>query len=168
MPSVKCAGKPFHQLLFSEAVSQHCPMATLQGSSAARPTTCPPCLQQDPIMERILQKITAVGSHLESVDSKIYDLTDEIKSICADIPGFQDQVEGMKQWRTAVEVCLRNLLGQDKELLYLRNKLTDLEDRSCRYNVYFFGFPECAKGVDMRDFLSSLLPTLTGLTVTHP
>ncbi|KAJ1142539.1 hypothetical protein NDU88_008853 [Pleurodeles waltl] len=50
------------------------------------------------------------------------------------------------------------------ELLYLYSKLIDLEDRSCRDNINFFGFPEQLKGLDVQDFLLTTLATITGLT----
>ncbi|KAJ1144603.1 hypothetical protein NDU88_010901 [Pleurodeles waltl] len=48
----------------------------------------------------------------------------------------------------------------DQELQLLRNKLTDLEDRSRRENVRFFGILERKKGTDVRAFLRDCL---TGL-----
>ncbi|KAJ1168211.1 hypothetical protein NDU88_000160 [Pleurodeles waltl] len=45
--------------------------------------------------DRILQEITAVGRHLEAMDSKISDLTMASTSILADIAGFQETVNYM-------------------------------------------------------------------------
>ncbi|KAJ1084856.1 hypothetical protein NDU88_005002 [Pleurodeles waltl] len=52
---------------------------------------------------------------------------------------------------------------RDQDLLYLRSKLTDMEDRSRRDNIRLHGIPENEEGADMQAFLSSALPKLTSL-----
>ncbi|KAJ1118839.1 hypothetical protein NDU88_007026 [Pleurodeles waltl] len=65
--------------------------------------------------------------------------------------------------------------GDTYHLLYgqrsgtsIRSKLIDLEDRSCRDNVHFCGFPETIEGADIHFFLQETLPKLTGLTFDPP
>ncbi|KAJ1191118.1 hypothetical protein NDU88_000434 [Pleurodeles waltl] len=94
-------------------------------------------------MERILQEISAVGRHLQAMDVKITDLSADSKLIRMDIDSFQDKV-------TDLDHCLLTV--------------ENLEDRSRRDNVRFFGLPEKEEGEDLRAFLKDFLPTLTGLT----
>ncbi|KAJ1132958.1 hypothetical protein NDU88_011259 [Pleurodeles waltl] len=56
----------------------------------------------------------------------------------------------------------------DGDLLYLRSKLTDMEDRSQRDNIRLHGIPENEEGVDMQSFLRSILPKLTTLDFDPP
>ncbi|KAJ1157073.1 hypothetical protein NDU88_009788 [Pleurodeles waltl] len=107
------------------------------------------------------------GCHLHGMDSKISDLTAETISIRIDIAGFQE-VEGMQQRLTTVEARFNTLPDRYQELLYLRDKLTDPEDRSHSNDVHFFGFPDCAEGTDVRAFFRVLLPNLVSLTFTSP
>ncbi|KAJ1200045.1 hypothetical protein NDU88_003874 [Pleurodeles waltl] len=63
---------------------------------------------------------------------------------------------------------LTTLLEQDAELRSLRAKITDLEDRSWRDNVHFLSIPEHKEGSDIKAFLKSVLPELTGLVFSLP
>ncbi|KAJ1100703.1 hypothetical protein NDU88_005784 [Pleurodeles waltl] len=56
----------------------------------------------------------------------------------------------------------------DQDLLYLRSKLTDMEDRSRRDNIRLLGIPENEEGTDMQAFLSSTLSKLTLLDFDPP
>ncbi|KAJ1144708.1 hypothetical protein NDU88_011005 [Pleurodeles waltl] len=56
----------------------------------------------------------------------------------------------------------------DAELRILRAKLTDLEDRSGRDQVCFFGIPEHKEGTNIKTFLKNWLPELIGLTFSPP
>ncbi|KAJ1110622.1 hypothetical protein NDU88_007971 [Pleurodeles waltl] len=127
------------------------------------PTSADPPVDSrlDTAMERILQEISAVGHRL---DSKITDLSADFKSIRADIAGFQDKVTELDHRLTTVESNIVTLPDIDSELQFLQHKLADLEDRSRRDNVLFFGLPEKEEGVDLRTFLKYCLPPLTGLT----
>ncbi|KAJ1131213.1 hypothetical protein NDU88_009552 [Pleurodeles waltl] len=58
--------------------------------------------------------------------------------------------------------------NRDQELLFLRSKLMDLEDRSRRDNVRFLGFPENIEGEDLHRFLRDPQPRLTGITFEPP
>ncbi|KAJ1195057.1 hypothetical protein NDU88_004340 [Pleurodeles waltl] len=124
-----------------------------------------PCQHQDTTIKLILQEITVVSWHL-GMDSEISDLTAKTKSIHIDITGFQDQVEGVEHRLATVEARLNILPDRNKKLLYLRDKLSDLEDRSCRDNVCLFGFLEHAKDTDARAFFRDILPNFVGLTFT--
>ncbi|KAJ1189702.1 hypothetical protein NDU88_006444 [Pleurodeles waltl] len=115
-------------------------------------------------MERILLDVTAVGCGLEYMNTKISALADETKHICTHITGFQGRVEGMELRLTAEEDRLSNV--PDSELLYLWDKLMDLEDQSHRHNFSFFGFPELVEGADIKVILKGLIPSLAGLTFT--
>ncbi|KAJ1168811.1 hypothetical protein NDU88_000724 [Pleurodeles waltl] len=94
------------------------------------------------------------------MDSTIPVLAAETKSICLEITGSQSKVSeaGLKQRVTAVEDHLNTIPKQDQELLFLRSKLIDLEDRSRRDNVRFFGFPEHIEGTNIQAFLQETLP----------
>ncbi|KAJ1085909.1 hypothetical protein NDU88_006033 [Pleurodeles waltl] len=115
-------------------------------------------------MERILQEIAAVGHHLEVMDSKIMDLATAFHSIWSDIASFNNKVTNLDHRLTEVEGQLAVLSERDSELQVLHAKRTDLEDRSRRDNVRFFGIPERQDGTDIRAYLKDLLTELAGLT----
>ncbi|KAJ1219128.1 hypothetical protein NDU88_006699 [Pleurodeles waltl] len=119
-------------------------------------------------MEHILEEVTAAGHRKEGMDTKIYVLAAQTKSIPTNIAGFQDRVEGVERRLTVVKYCLNTVPDRDQELLYLRDKLTDLEDWSRKDNIRFFGFPEHVAGADVKDFLKGLHPSLVGLTFDPP
>ncbi|KAJ1200067.1 hypothetical protein NDU88_003895 [Pleurodeles waltl] len=58
-------------------------------------------------------------------------------------------VMGLEQRVAMVEAHASTSWDPDQELLYLRRKMTDLEDRSRRDNVRFLGFPDTIEGEDM-------------------
>ncbi|KAJ1110504.1 hypothetical protein NDU88_007855 [Pleurodeles waltl] len=126
MLTSKPSGKPAHQLLFSEAISQQCAMATHQVSTETSTGEPLPCGRQDTTMECILHEITRVDSRLEGMDSKILNLAVESRSIRVDIAGFQDRVVGMEHRLAAVEDRLNVIPDRDQELLHLLNKLINL------------------------------------------
>ncbi|KAJ1150576.1 hypothetical protein NDU88_003366 [Pleurodeles waltl] len=102
-------------------------------ASEVHPIT-PPSTMADPTqratMDRILQDISAVGRRLEGVDNAMTSLTAETKSMCLDIAGFQSRVSRLKQRVSLVETHITSSLDRDQELLYLRSKLIDLDNRS--------------------------------------
>ncbi|KAJ1218962.1 hypothetical protein NDU88_006533 [Pleurodeles waltl] len=102
------------------------------------------------------------------MDIAITSLTAEMKSMSLDIAGFQSRVTGLEQRVSAVETHITSSLDRDQELLYLRSKLINLEDRSRRDNVCFLGFPENIDGADIHSYLRETLPKLTGLTFGPP
>ncbi|KAJ1206232.1 hypothetical protein NDU88_001641 [Pleurodeles waltl] len=150
MLSVTSPGKTSHQLLFLEILSKQCPLAIPQASSVAGPTAAPPSLQQNFTMTHILQEVTVIGCLLEGIDSKISNLMAETKSIRADIADFQDRVEGMEQCFPVVEDRLNAIPDRDQELLYLRNKPTDLEDKSHRDKTYALATLRTESGTESR------------------
>ncbi|KAJ1097448.1 hypothetical protein NDU88_002567 [Pleurodeles waltl] len=97
------------------------------------------------------------------MDLKITDLTVTSSSIRADIVGFKETADALDQRLTAVEDQVAALLDQETELRSLRAKVTDLEDRSHRDNIRFFGILDRKEGSDIRTFLQSLLPDLFGI-----
>ncbi|KAJ1179900.1 hypothetical protein NDU88_005131 [Pleurodeles waltl] len=123
---------------------------------------------QESTMDRILQEISAVGRRIERMDNAMASLTVETKSSRLDIAVFQSRVTGLEQWVTTVEAHAVSSQDRDQELLYLRSKMTDLEERSRRDNVRFLGFPENIEGVDIHSFLREMLPKLTGITFDPP
>ncbi|KAJ1122005.1 hypothetical protein NDU88_000511 [Pleurodeles waltl] len=147
------SAKTSRQLLFSEVVAQYHPIAAPETSPAMDHYTVPSCMTQESTMVHILQEVTAVSRQLEGMN------TDH-----TDIASFQDRVKGVEQRLADVEDCLNTILDKEQEHLKLEEKLTDLEDRSCRDNVHIFGFPEYAEEADVKDFLKGLLPSLVGLT----
>ncbi|KAJ1152683.1 hypothetical protein NDU88_005458 [Pleurodeles waltl] len=135
-------------------------------------TPCPTSSPTDPpaleATERILQVIASVGRRLEVMDLKITDFTVISSSIRADIAGFKETADALDQRHTAVEDQVAALPDQETELRSLRAKITDLEDRSHRDNIRFFGIPERKEGSDIRIFLQLLLPDLFGIEFSPP
>ncbi|KAJ1112159.1 hypothetical protein NDU88_000427 [Pleurodeles waltl] len=166
MPSGKSSGRHSRQLLFSEVIALPKPMAA---------QTIPPCSTTplaDPRLadatDRILQGITAVGRRLEAMDLKISVLSAASTSIRADIARFQVTVTDLDQRLTTVEDYIAALPIQDTKMHFLRTKITDLENRSRRDNVCFFGIPEHKEGSDVKAFLKNFLPELTCLDFSQP
>ncbi|KAJ1128153.1 hypothetical protein NDU88_006532 [Pleurodeles waltl] len=166
--STKTSGKQARQLLFSEALlhSKASPPAPVTHQPTQHHAMLDPA--QEATMDRILQEISALGSRLEGMDNTIASLTAETKSICQDIAGFQSRVLGLEQRVSLVETHVASSGDQDQELLYLRSKLTDLQDRSRRDNVRFLGFPETIEGKDMHSFLRETLPKLMDIAFNPP
>ncbi|KAJ1134357.1 hypothetical protein NDU88_000809 [Pleurodeles waltl] len=172
MPGVrssnKHSSKPARQLLFSEAL-QH--SETSHPAPKAHPPG-QPCTMTDhaqgTTMDHILQDISAVGCRLGGVDSMMASLMEGTKLMPLDIAGFQLWVTSLEQQVTTVEAQAVFAPDRDQELLYLRSRLIDLEDRSSRDNVRFLGFPENIEGADVQSFLKVTLPKLTDLTFDRP
>ncbi|KAJ1138582.1 hypothetical protein NDU88_004963 [Pleurodeles waltl] len=89
-------------------------MAALQNLLLLEPSSTPPSSTPESMMEHILREVMAVGRQLEGMDTMISDLTAETKSICVDIAGFQDRVEGVELRLTAVEECLNTIPDRDQ------------------------------------------------------
>ncbi|KAJ1117468.1 hypothetical protein NDU88_005668 [Pleurodeles waltl] len=144
--SHKNTGKLARQLLFSEALPQAkgVPPPTAAQPSAAHQEMADPA--QEPTMDHILQEIPATGRRLEGMDSVMVSLAAETKSIRTEIASFQTRVLGLEQRVSKVEAHASFFQDRDQELLFLRCKLTDLEDRSQRDNFCFIGFPENIEG----------------------
>ncbi|KAJ1213661.1 hypothetical protein NDU88_001293 [Pleurodeles waltl] len=119
-------------------------------------------------MDRILQEISAVGRKLEGMDSAMVALTAETRSMRLEIAGFQSQMSGLDQRVTTVETQVASWTDSCQELMYLRSKLTDLEDRSGRNNIHLSGLPEGIEGTDLISYLRDILPKLTGITFDPP
>ncbi|KAJ1164428.1 hypothetical protein NDU88_004867 [Pleurodeles waltl] len=166
MPSGKASGKHSRQLLFSEAIAQPKVMAAQQ--TLSRSATVPAEPRTLDAIDRILQENTAVGRCLETIDLKITELSASSASIRSDIACFSEKVADLDQRLTTVEDHIRMLPEHDAELHTLLEKIADLEDRSHRDNVRFFGIPEKSEGTYIKTFLQSLLPELTGLTFSPP
>ncbi|KAJ1210478.1 hypothetical protein NDU88_005842 [Pleurodeles waltl] len=162
--SHKNSGKPVRQLLFSEALLQAkgVPPPMVTQPSARHQDMADPA--QESTMDRILQEISAVGRRLEGMDNAMVSLAAETKSIRMEIASFQTRVLGVSK----VEAHASSFQDRDQELLFLRSKLTDLEDRSRGDNVRFIGFPENIDGEDLHRFLRDTLPRLTGITFEPP
>ncbi|KAJ1115764.1 hypothetical protein NDU88_003986 [Pleurodeles waltl] len=102
------------------------------------------------------------------MDSTITSFTAETKSMRLDLAGFQSRVTGLEQRVTTMEDHINTAQNRDQEPLYLRSKLIDLEERSRRDNVRFFGFTEHIEGTNIQSFLRYALPKLTDLTFNPP
>ncbi|KAJ1214166.1 hypothetical protein NDU88_001792 [Pleurodeles waltl] len=76
------------------------------------------------------------------MDLKLSDLSAASTSIQADIAHFKVTVTDLDQRLTTVEDHITAMPVQDTEIHFLRAKITDLEDRSWRDNVRFFGILE--------------------------
>ncbi|KAJ1126656.1 hypothetical protein NDU88_005063 [Pleurodeles waltl] len=162
----KHLGKLSRQLLFSEAL-RHQRVPLTEEHSLIPPSSMVESTQSA-TMDRILQEISAIGRKLEGMDSAMASLTAETKSMRLDIAGFQTQVTELGQRVTTVETRIASWVDRDQELLYLRSKLIDLEDRSRRDNVRFLGFPENIEGVDIHSYLQKTMPKLTGIIFYPP
>ncbi|KAJ1099702.1 hypothetical protein NDU88_004801 [Pleurodeles waltl] len=119
-------------------------------------------------MDRILQEISAVGRKLEGMDNAMVALTAETRSMRLEIAGFQSQISGLDHRVMTVETQVASWTDRDQELLYLRSKLTDLEDRSRRNNIRLLGFLEGIEGADILSYLRDTLPKLTDTTFDPP
>ncbi|KAJ1141947.1 hypothetical protein NDU88_008275 [Pleurodeles waltl] len=166
--SHKNSGKPARQLLFSGGLLQ---TKGAPPTLAAQPSATHHDMAdsaQESTMDRIPQEILAAGRRLEGMDSAMVSLTAETKSIRMEIASFQTRVLGLEQRVSKVEAHASSFQDRDQEILFLRSKLTDLEDRSRRDNVRFIGFPESIEGEDLHRFLRDTLPRLTGITFEPP
>ncbi|KAJ1180273.1 hypothetical protein NDU88_005495 [Pleurodeles waltl] len=164
MPSGKPSGNLLENLLFMEALLHTLPMTTTKGHSASRQADDPAGLALDTIKDRIIQEITAVGRRLEGMDSNISALTAETKSARMDIVGFPNRVMKLEHRILVAEDHLNTLPERNQKRLFLQSKVIDLEDRSCRDNVCFFGLPERVEESEIKGFLKTTLPALAGLT----
>ncbi|KAJ1217380.1 hypothetical protein NDU88_004974 [Pleurodeles waltl] len=124
--------------------------------------------EQPTTMERILHEITDVGRRIEGIDASISSLTLETKSMRSDISNFQARVTGLEHHMESLETQIATSQDRDQDLLYLKSKLTDLEDRSRRDNSRLLGIPENEEGTDIQAFLSSTLSKLTSLDFGPP
>ncbi|KAJ1155574.1 hypothetical protein NDU88_008303 [Pleurodeles waltl] len=160
--SHKNSSKPTRQLLFSEALLQTKgppPPLAAQPSATHQDMVDP---AQESTMDCILQEISAFGRRLEGMDSAMVSLTAETISICMELANFQTRV------LSKVEGHASSFQDRNQELVFLRSKLTELEDRSRRDNVRFIGFPENIEGEDLHRFLRDMLPRLTCITFEPP
>ncbi|KAJ1181053.1 hypothetical protein NDU88_006264 [Pleurodeles waltl] len=167
----KSTGKSARQLLFSKALHHRRPTSTITGPhSPPSPTqsTAMSDKEQSITMEKILQEITAVSRRIEGMDASLSSLTLETKSMRSDIAGFQTRVTGLEHRMGSLETQVTTYRDRDQDLLYLRSKLTDLEDRSRRDNIRLLGIPEHEEGTDIQTFLGSVLPKLTSLDFDPP
>ncbi|KAJ1213481.1 hypothetical protein NDU88_001118 [Pleurodeles waltl] len=163
MPNGKSSGKHC-QLLFSEAIAQPKTMAAQATPLCPTPSPADPSTLE--ATDRILQEIASVERRLEAMDLKITDVTVASSSIRAVIAGFRETANALDQRLTAVENQVAVLPDQEAELRSLRAKITDLEDRSRRDNVRFFGIPEQKEGSDIKSFLKTLLSDLLGIELS--
>ncbi|KAJ1119372.1 hypothetical protein NDU88_007558 [Pleurodeles waltl] len=115
-------------------------------------------------MDRILQEISAVDCKLEGMDNAMVALTAETRSMGLEIVGFQSQISGLGHRVTTMETQVASWTERDQELLHLRSRLTDLEDRSRRNNIRLLGFPEGIEGADILSYLRDTHPKLTDIT----
>ncbi|KAJ1110487.1 hypothetical protein NDU88_007838 [Pleurodeles waltl] len=102
------------------------------------------------------------------MDASISSLTLETKSMHSEIAGFQSRVTGLEHRIGTLESHMTTVQDRDQDLLYLRSKIMDLEDRGRRDNIRLFGFPQNEEGMDVLAFLSSVLPKMTPLTFDPP
>ncbi|KAJ1127849.1 hypothetical protein NDU88_006242 [Pleurodeles waltl] len=166
MPNRKSSGKHSRQLMFSETIAQPKTMAAQATPLCPTPSPADPSTLE--ATDRILQEIASVGRRLEAMDLKITDLTVASISIHADIAGFRETANALDQRLTSVEDQVAVLPDQEAELRSLRAKIADLEDRSRRDNVRFFGIPEQKKGSYIKSFLKTLLSDLFGIELLPP
>ncbi|KAJ1116176.1 hypothetical protein NDU88_004394 [Pleurodeles waltl] len=171
MPSRKTTGKaasrPARQLLFREALQQTQPMAAAKGHQPEATPNITDAPKQDDTMERILQEISAIGRRLEGINSNISSLAEKTKSIRTDIPGFQTRLMGLEQRVSTIEDHLNTTPDRDQEIMCLRSKLIDLEERSHRDNVRFFRIPEQTDGTNIQDYLQKTFDPALKFQIAH-
>ncbi|KAJ1161650.1 hypothetical protein NDU88_002134 [Pleurodeles waltl] len=170
-PNHKPASKPAQQLLFSEALHHKCLTPTTTNSHTSPPSTEPTTMSDKDhptTIDRILQEITTVSRRIEGMDASITSLTLKTKSMRSDIASFQSRLTGLEQRMGSLEAQATMSRDRDQDLLHLRSKLTDMEDRSRRDNIRLHGIPESEEGSEMQTFLSSTLPKLTSLYIDPP
>ncbi|KAJ1174923.1 hypothetical protein NDU88_000214 [Pleurodeles waltl] len=102
------------------------------------------------------------------MDASITSLTLETKSMRSDIAGFQSRVTGLEQRMGSLETQINMSQEREQDLLHLRSKLTDMEDRSRRDNNRVLGIPENEEGSDIQAFLTSTLPKMISLDFDPP
>ncbi|KAJ1158948.1 hypothetical protein NDU88_011620 [Pleurodeles waltl] len=134
----------------------------------SNPTSAMADRDQLATIERILQEITAVSHRIEGMDASISSLMLETKSIRADIAGFHSRVMELEHCVETLQTHMSTAQDRDRDLSYLRSKVTDLEDRSRRDNICLLGIPENEEGTDIQAFLSSAIPKLTSLAFEPP
>ncbi|KAJ1198776.1 hypothetical protein NDU88_002615 [Pleurodeles waltl] len=170
-PNHKPVSKPARQLLFSEAL-QHKRLTPTKINSQTSPplneSTTMSDKDQSTTMDRILQEITTVSRRIEGMDASITSLTLETKSMRSDIAGFQSRVTGLEQRMGSLETQINTSQEREQDFIYLRSKLTDMEDRSRRDNIRVLGIPENEEGSDMQAFLTSTLPKMISLDFDPP
>ncbi|KAJ1158301.1 hypothetical protein NDU88_010993 [Pleurodeles waltl] len=86
----------------------------------------------------------------------------------SDIASFQARVTGLEHRMESLETQIATSQDRDQDLLYLKSKLTDLEDRSRRDNIRLLGILENEEGTAIQAFLSSTLSKLTSLDFDPP
>ncbi|KAJ1188567.1 hypothetical protein NDU88_005328 [Pleurodeles waltl] len=159
--SLTSRGGPSQHLARTGLVRHADPLPQFQSDGSVSPV-------EREAADHILQEIAAVGCRLETLDSRISELTVASSSIRADIAGFRETVHNLDQRLTIVEDHVEVLPGQEAELRSLRAKVIDLEDRSRRDNIRLFGILEHKEGSDVKTFSKNLLPELTGLEYSPP
>ncbi|KAJ1207698.1 hypothetical protein NDU88_003088 [Pleurodeles waltl] len=68
----------------------------------------------------------------------------------------------------SLETQINTSQEREQDFIYLRSKLTDMEDRSRRDNIRVLGIPENEEGLDMQAFLTSTLPKMISLDFDLP
>ncbi|KAJ1198183.1 hypothetical protein NDU88_002027 [Pleurodeles waltl] len=119
--------------------------------------------EQVATMERILQEITAVNRRLEDMSTAITSLTYALRY--SRLPASSNRTGALN---IDHEDHVHTVLDKDQELLFLCSKLTDLEERSRRDNIRFFGIPEHAEGTETSSFLRAILPIMTDIAFNPP
>ncbi|KAJ1099562.1 hypothetical protein NDU88_004662 [Pleurodeles waltl] len=138
-PNHKPAGKPAQQLLFSEALHQKRPTSMATETHSSPPPT---------------QPVTTSNKEQPTTMERI------LHEITA--------VSRLEHRMGSLETQMATSQDRDKDLLYLKSKLTDLEDRSRRDNIRLLGIPENEEGTDIQALLSSTVPKLTSLNFDPP
>ncbi|KAJ1106436.1 hypothetical protein NDU88_003837 [Pleurodeles waltl] len=92
----------------------------------------------------------------------------ETRSMRLEIAGFQSQISRLDQRVATVEAQAASWTNRDQELLHLRSRLTDVEDRSRRNKIRLLGIPEGTEGADISSYLRDMLPKLTDTTFDPP
>ncbi|KAJ1192065.1 hypothetical protein NDU88_001377 [Pleurodeles waltl] len=110
MPNGKHSGKNSRQLLFSEAIAQPKTMVALAAPTCSLASPSDPCTVE--ATDSILQEITAVGRHLETMDLKISDLSVASTFIWADSESLI-WITASRLWRTKLRRYRTGMVSQN-------------------------------------------------------
>ncbi|KAJ1137671.1 hypothetical protein NDU88_004069 [Pleurodeles waltl] len=132
-------------------------------------------MKQDGRLEQVLRAATILEGRRGREDSRT---THRVRSPSTSItvvmqnhvrgPRSSWAVSGLEHRMGSLETQINMSQEREQDLLHLRSKLTDMEDRSRRDNIRVLGIPENEEGSDKQAFLTSTLPKMTLLDFDPP
>lgn len=115
------------------------------------------------LMKAIRDSNDELTSH---INKKTTDIQSSLTKIELSLSTLAEQVDEMQNRIGANEDNLRDTCARiekmEKEIMFLKNKTDDLENRSRRSNIKIINIPEKSEGSDTVGYLESLIPQLLG------